>query len=90
MEICPALQPLFAFEIEEGNFTYCKLRQGWNWSPRLFYTRVASLLQDLAALNYIHDLIVGGKDIQEHNLNLNMLLKRLKETGLTVNKKKQR
>ncbi|KAL5961288.1 hypothetical protein TSMEX_010978, partial [Taenia solium] len=37
---------------------------------------------------YLDDILVFGRDIQEHNANLKLVLDRLRDAGLTLNPKK--
>lgn len=88
--ICVALQPLFGFETYFGNWTYIRLPQGWNCNPRMFHSRVKGVLEGKPALNYLDDLVVGGRNKKEHDIHLRQILERLSEVGFTVNKKKAR
>lgn len=86
VEICPAIQSLFAFETSHGNYTYQRLPQGWSSSPGLFHTRVRSVLEGWFVRNYIDDLLTRGKGRREHDNNLSKVLWRLQELGLKVNR----
>lgn len=88
--ICSALQPLFGFETDFGNWTYVRLPQGLNCSPRLFRSRVKGVLEGYPSLNYVDDLVAGGRGKIEHDFHLRQVFERLREVGFRVNRNKTR
>lgn len=55
-------------------------------APSAFQKKMAEILKDIPGVqNYLDDLIVYGKTLQEHDQNLHTFLQKLKEAGLVLN-----
>ena len=72
-----------------GLFRYKRLNFGVNAASELFQKAVEYVLSGLKnVINISDDIIVFGKTKDEHEKALEMVLQRLEESGLTVNRKK--
>ena len=87
--IDPCCRYITAFCTHLGIFQYKRLNFGINTAAELFQKAVEHALAGLnGVLNISDDVIIFGKDQEEHDRNLNLVLQRLVEKGLTLNKDK--
>ena len=78
-----------AFCTPLGIFQYKRLNFGINTSAELFQKAIEGLIHGIiGALNFSDDIIVFGKTKEEHDVQLDQVLKRINDGGLTVNEKK--
>lgn len=69
-----------------GRYRYLRLPYGLTSSPEIFQHFVHEMLEGLpGVIAYFDDILVFGRSIEEHHNNLNLVLKRIKETGMTLN-----
>ena len=77
------------FSTHIGNFRYKRLMFGISSASELFQNTIKQILADIpGALNISDDILVYGKDQQDHDINLAQTLKRVSENNLTLNKAK--
>ncbi|CAF1080712.1 unnamed protein product, partial [Brachionus calyciflorus] len=78
-----------AFCTHLGIFQYKRLNFGINAASEIFQKIVEQVLSGIdGVLNFSDDIIVFGSSKTEHDQRLNLVLKRLDESGLTVNESK--
>eukprot|EP01107_Rhizomastix_libera_P015320 TRINITY_DN567_c0_g1_i4.p1 TRINITY_DN567_c0_g1~~TRINITY_DN567_c0_g1_i4.p1 ORF type:complete len:1648 (-),score=417.33 TRINITY_DN567_c0_g1_i4:86-5029(-) len=79
-----------AFTINSGPFRshyhYCRLPFGLKSSPAIFADAMRRVLSDFGSSVqvFVDDIIVTGKDIIEHNNNLDLVLERLERCGMRL------
>jgi len=72
-----------------GLFRHKRLQFGINSAAEIFQHTIRTNLSDIPGVrNFSDDIIVFGSSQTEHDHNLKMTLDRLRECGLTLNKKK--
>ena len=72
-----------------GRFCFNKLPFGITSTPEHFQRRMNDILQDLSGVVYhVDDILVSGKDKEEHDSHLHAVLKKLEAEGVTLNKEK--
>lgn len=52
----------FCFELSGRIFAYQTLAQDWASNAYLFRSKISSSLEVLPCVNYVDDILVGGKD----------------------------
>ena len=73
----------------KGLYRYRRLPFGITSAPALFQRAMDQILSGLTGVQcYLDDLLITGKDEQDHLRNLNATLQRLEEYGLRVQKDK--
>ena len=88
VELEPSSRKCTAFTTSKGQFQMTRLPMGLKTSPSSF-SRVMTIA--MSGLNYescfvyLDDLIVFGKNLQNHNQNLIKVLNRLRDTNLKLN-----
>lgn len=89
IELEPNSRDITSFATDYGIFRYKRLSFGVNAAPEKYqhiFTQTMAGLKGVA--NIANDLVVHGKDSEEHDRNLIKVLERLKERGLTVSAEK--
>ena len=77
------------FSTHLGLFRYKRLSFGINAAAEKFQEVISTAIGDISnTKNISDDIIVYGKNVQEHDQALHKLLKRLSDLNLTLNKKK--
>ena len=72
-----------------GNLYHNTLAQGWKTSQDEFDRRINEILNDMPRVKANRDdILVGGKNWTDHNNNLQEVLSRLKDYGLTLKREK--
>ena len=80
---------LTTFTPHKGLFQWKRLPFGINAASEVFQNAIQQALQGLHGVrNIVDDIIVWGRTQTEHDDNLQALLQRLRETGLTAKKSK--
>ena len=78
-----------AFCTHMGIFQYKRLNFGINAASEIFHKSIEQVLSGIkGALNFSDDIIVFGATKEEHDQRLEDVLKRLEDSGLTVNENK--
>ena len=77
------------FATNNGLYQYRRLFFGVNSAPETYQRIIQQVIQDIPGCkNIIDDIIIYASNQQEHDKNLRMLLTRLREKGLTLNRNK--
>ena len=80
---------IMTFATPWGNYRYKRLAFGGKNSQDLFDAEIAKIISGVPrVLNNRDDIMVGGRDWEEHNQNLETLLERLTAHNLTLRKEK--
>ena len=83
IELEPNSRDITSFATDDGIFRYKRLSFGVNAAPKKYQHIVTQTMAGLKGVaNIADDLVVHGKDSEEHNRNLIKVLERLKERGL--------
>eukprot|EP00210_Caulerpa_lentillifera_P008353 g7966.t1 len=69
-------------------FKFAVLLQGWTLSLGLFHERVTRITFDLGVVSYVDDLLIGAPDIKTLKERVSVLLERLDQYGLQIQKNK--
>ncbi|XP_065068432.1 uncharacterized protein K02A2.6-like [Rhopilema esculentum] len=86
LELCPSSRQITTFTTHIGLFRCKRLNFGTSSASEIFQHTLQLALQGLNGVkNIADDIIIFGKDVNEHNENLNACLRRLKELNLTLN-----
>ena len=88
LQVCDALQKLFGFEHQGRRRTYKCLPMGWSCSPSLFLSRLRSIFEATKAVIYQDDILIGGSNQEEHDENLEEVLKVMEVHCLHTNRQK--
>ena len=99
--VLDAAQGFYQIELEEdstefttfhspfGRYKFLRLPFGISSAPEVFHRAIAEMLEDLeGCLNYIDDILVWGSTKEEHDRRLREVLKRIKQWGLKLTKRK--
>ena len=77
------------FVTHQGLYRYKRLLFGVTSAPEKYQQLIKDVLSSCAGVtNIVDDIIIHGKDIEEHDRRLYAVLDRLSEVGLTVNSEK--
>uniref|UniRef100_A0A3B3RYT1 Gypsy retrotransposon integrase-like protein 1 n=1 Tax=Paramormyrops kingsleyae TaxID=1676925 RepID=A0A3B3RYT1_9TELE len=80
---------LTAFITHKGLFRFKRVPYGLASAPAAFQKMIAIILDGLQNVaNYLDDIIVWGRTVQEHDLALQNVLQRLRDAGLQLNNSK--
>ena len=80
---------LVTINTHQGLYEYTKLPFGVSSAPAIFQRSMDSILQGLPqVICYLDDILITGKSEGEHIKNLEEVLKRFKEHGITLKKDK--
>jgi transposase InsO family protein len=72
-----------------GRYCFRRLPFGITSAPEIFQRKMLETLQGLQGVSvYMDDIVVYGKDMEEHDLHLQKVLERVKSAGLKLNKEK--
>lgn len=89
IELHPSARPYTAFMTPYGLMQSTRLTNGGSNSNEIFQSTMDERLGDLNYVAiFVDDMMVGGRDQEEHDERLASLKKRLKENNLTVNEEK--
>lgn len=80
---------LTTFITPVGCFCFCRLPFGITSAPEIFQQKMSSLLKDLAGTVVVmDDILVYGKDMKDHDQNLQAVMQTIRASGLKLNKDK--
>ena len=80
---------LTTFQTCFGRYRWCRLPFGTNVSSEVFQRRLITALDGLKGIVCVaDDIIIHGKNQQEHDENMDKFLQRCKTTGIKLNKTK--
>jgi hypothetical protein len=86
IEVAPESRKIATFSTHFGIFRYTRLMFVMNCAPETYHQIISQLFQDCSGVySYLDDIVVFGKNKEEHNKNLKVLLQTLKMKGLTLN-----
>ena len=89
VQLAPESQKRLALSTHRGVLLQCRLPFGIKSAPGYFQQIMEQLTSDLKGVAvYLDDILVSGKDAQEHLQNLRVLLRRLDEKGLRCRREK--
>ena len=90
LELQETSRNVTTFSTHIGLYRYKRLNYGTRSAPEIFQETIREgLTQDLkGVIDISDDIIVHGRDIKEHDANLEALLKRSREKNVTFNKGK--
>ena len=89
LELAPKSRYLTTFSTHLGLLRFRRLNFGINCAAEIFQNAIREALSGLkGVLNIRHDILIYGTDDIDHDTNLENALQRLRECGLTLNKKK--
>ena len=82
-------QELTTINTEKGLFSYTRLPFGISAASAIFQRTIDTILQGIPqTVAYLDDILITGKDQEDHLKNLNAVLHRLEEHGLRLRKDK--
>ena len=85
----PESQKYCVINTHKGLYRYTRLPFGIASAPAIFQRVMDTILQGIPRVNcYIDDVLITGATEQEHLLNLEQVLKRLAENGITLKQAK--
>ena len=80
-----------AFSTSEGHFQFKRMPFGLTNAPATFQRAMNSILHGLTwtdCLVYLDDIVIFGKNLEEHHRRLELVLRRLGDAGVKLNAKK--
>lgn len=80
---------LCTFNSPFGRYRYLRMPFGISCAPEIFHKAIEHIFEDLdVTFNFQDDIIVWGKDSDEHNERLRKTMDRVRESKLKLNKDK--
>ena len=79
------LSRFFGFSWGVKRYKWTRVPQGWLWSSILFHERIAEIFRGLGVVQYVDDLLIGGRTPREVWDKALKVFERLEEYGLKVN-----
>ena len=82
-------KPLTTFITPFGRFQFERLPFGISSAPEFYQKRMSETLEGIeGVVCHMDDVLVYGKDQNQHDIRLEAVLRKLKETGITLNAEK--
>ena len=79
-------RPLITFITPFGRYWFNKLPFGISSAPKIFQRKMSATLEGIpGVLCHLDDVLVYGKDSQEHDSRLTTVLERIRAAGITLN-----
>ena len=72
----------------KGLFQYTRLPYGVSTAPAIFQSVMDRILQGLPVACYLDDILVAGRNKQEHDQRLEQVLQHLPQSGIHLQKEK--
>ncbi|XP_052756325.1 uncharacterized protein K02A2.6-like [Galleria mellonella] len=89
VEIDEASADLCTFGTPFGRYQFLRLPYGINCAPEVFHAKIRQHLEDLEGVeSFIDDVIVWGRNKEEHDCRLKCLLLRARNVGIKFNRQK--
>lgn len=88
VQLSPESQSYVAINTHMGLYTYTRVPYGISAAPSLFQSVMDRVLQGIKCGCYLDDIVVTGKDDQEHLENLEKVFARLNQYGFKLQKSK--
>ena len=89
VELHPDSRHITTFITSKGLFRYKRLMFGISCAPEIFQKSIERmLLRCNGTINFIDDILVYGKDLEEHDQRLETVMKTLKENNVVLRKDK--
>ena len=89
LELTEESRNITTFTTHVGLRRYKRLNFGVTSAAEIFQNAIAEMLSDIPnALNTSNDILIHGRDQEEHDKTLIQVLDRIREKGLTLNKRK--
>lgn len=88
VELDEASRDYVCINTHKGIYRYTRLPFGVACAPAIFQETMDKILEGLPVGCILDDIIITGKDDDEHNRNLDNTLKRLDDYGIKLNAKK--
>lgn len=85
VEVDENCRDLLTINTHRGLFRYNRLPPGVKAAPGAFQQLMDTMVAGLAGVAvYLDDIVVGGKDMADHDTNLHAVLKKVQEYGFTL------
>lgn len=89
MEVDESSRSMLTINTHRGLYQYNRLPPGVKAAPGAFQQMIDTMLAGLPGTSgYLDDVIVGGKNAEEHQRNLHAVLQRIEEYGFTIRPEK--
>lgn len=89
MKLDKESQDYCTFGSPVGRFKFLRMPYGISCAPEKFHQKLTELLSDLdGVICYIDDILIFGKNKQEHDSHLKMVLDKIRKINLKLNKQK--
>ncbi|XP_062700183.1 uncharacterized protein K02A2.6-like [Aedes albopictus] len=89
MEVDESSRSMLTINTHRGLYQYNRLPPGVKAAPGAFQQMIDTMLAGLPGTSgYLDDVIVGGKNAEEHQRNLHAVLQRIQEYGFTIRPEK--
>lgn len=85
----PESRYITTFSTHTGLYRYKRLSFGINASAEIFQNTISQILSNIpGVINLSDDILIYGNTVYQHNKSLDMVLTRLNERNLTINREK--
>ena len=82
------IRNFFGFKSGKNRWRFCVPSQGWLLSAGLFHDRIHRILCEFDEVSYVDDILLGASSLGRLRDKLRMILSRLAEYGLQIQRKK--
>lgn len=89
LELDEESRGITTFSTHVGFRCFCRLNFGTNSAPEIFHEELRKRLEGIAGVRNVYDdILVAGSDEQDHFRALSTTFERLRESGLTLKRRK--